>query len=54
MNPRFPQEEPSADLRTAARAAREMYVALVHEGFTEDEALTILGHVIKGATGGGG
>jgi hypothetical protein len=42
----FPLEEPSAALREAARAVREIFVALVNEGFTEQQALIIVGQVL--------
>lgn len=38
--------EPSADLRQAANAIRQMYIALTLEGFTEHQALVIVGQVI--------
>lgn len=41
-------EEASADMRSAARTLRDMYVALVAEGFTVPEALAIIGHAING------
>lgn len=44
-------EEASAEMRTAARALRDMYVALIAEGFTVSEALTIIGHAISGNGG---
>lgn len=44
--------EPSADLRTFANQMRQMFVALVAEGFTRDEALVVIGHVISSVTGG--
>lgn len=47
------QEEPSADMRQLARTYRDMYVALIAEGFSPSEALSIMGHVISGAFGGG-
>lgn len=40
--------EPSADLRQAASAMRQMFVALVNEGFSETEALQIIGHILRG------
>lgn len=46
---RYPDEEPSADIRQAASAVRQMFVALVQDGFTESQALVIVGHMI--ATG---
>jgi hypothetical protein len=42
------REEASADMRAAARAMRDMYVALIAEGFTVMEALAIIGHAISG------
>jgi hypothetical protein len=38
--------EPSADTRQAAHQVRELYVALLAEGFTPREALVIIGQVI--------
>lgn len=45
-------EEPSADMREFARICRDMYVGLLQEGFTEREALDILGRVIAAQIGG--
>ena len=33
--------EPSADMRTLARGLKDMYEALVAEGFSERQAITI-------------
>lgn len=44
--------EPSADLRLMASAFMQMYVALTHEGFTENQALKIIGQVIAANSGG--
>lgn len=38
--------EPSADLRILANALMQTYVALTMEGFTEDQALVIIGQII--------
>ena len=38
--------EPRADLRAAAIHLHELFVALTNEGFTEGQALTILGQVL--------
>ena len=46
------REEPSASMRTAARTMRDLFVALLHEGFTERQALTIVGYAV--AAGGKG
>lgn len=40
--------EPSAQLREAANAMRQMFVALIDEGFSEAEALQIIGHILRG------
>lgn len=39
--------EPSADMRYAANALREMFIALLNEGFSEDQALAIIGHIMR-------
>lgn len=38
--------EPNADFRIAARTMFEMFTALVDEGFTEGQALVIVGQMI--------
>ena len=38
--------EASADQRVFAKQFREMYLALVEEGFTEQQALVIIGQII--------
>ncbi len=45
--------EPSAELRTAARQLREYYVALIRDGFSETEALRIIGMILSGQSGKG-
>lgn len=40
--------EPRAELRSAAAHMRELYLALTGEGFTEHQALRILGAMIAG------
>jgi hypothetical protein len=47
---RRPKREPSADLRQAAAGMAELFTALSDEGFTEAQALTILGQVIASQT----
>lgn len=44
MNP----VEPSADIREGAHHLRQIYVALVSEGFTIDEALKIISFMLPG------
>ena len=39
--------EPAAAMRVAAATVREMYIALIHEGFTEDQALRVVGHILE-------
>lgn len=34
--------EPSADIREAASALWQLYTALIHEGFSEEQAMTIV------------
>jgi hypothetical protein len=38
--------EPSAEHRQAAAQLRQMFVALVNEGFTEHQALVIIGQML--------
>lgn len=49
-----PPREPSSDLRQAASYLRQMFVALCNEGFTEGQALRIIGHSLAAASGKGG
>jgi len=44
--------EPSAVLRQAAKGLHEMFVALVNEGFSETQAMHILGVMLAAQTGG--
>lgn len=41
-----PSYEPSADARIFARQIRDWFLGLVGEGFTEAQALTILGTML--------
>lgn len=45
----IPPVEPSADMRVLARNLRQMYVALVAEEFTTDEALGLIAIVLRGS-----
>lgn len=45
--------EPSADIRKAAHQLREMYIALLLEGFTEAQALRMIGYAMSGGSNGG-
>lgn len=45
--------EPSADLRQLASTMRQTFVALTDEGFTEQQALQIIGALLA-ANGKGG
>lgn len=40
--------EPSADLRLMASTLWQMFIALQTEGFSEKQALTIIGEIIAG------
>lgn len=44
--------EASADLRVFAKQAREMFLALVDEGFSEQQALVIIGQMMGAAIAG--
>jgi hypothetical protein len=44
--------EPAADLRQLASVLRQTYLAPVQEGFTEQQALAIIGQILA-AHGGG-
>lgn len=44
--------EPSADMREAANGLRQLYVALTNEGFSDQQALVIIGQILA-ANGGG-
>ncbi|MEU8136592.1 hypothetical protein [Streptodolium elevatio] len=46
--------EPAADLRQMASQLRQMFVALMNEGFTEKQALVIIGQCIAAGTAQGG
>ena len=39
-------QEPTADIRTLANGLRQVYVALTNEGFTEQQALIIIGQML--------
>lgn len=44
-------EEASAGMRVLARTLRDMYVALTAEGFTEQQALNMVGTALAAFTG---
>jgi hypothetical protein len=46
---KFPTTEPSSEMRNAAKMHRQYFVALVQEGFTESQALQILGYMLSAA-----
>lgn len=43
--------EPSANMREMANNLRQMYLALVYEGFTEQQALIVIGQILGAARG---
>ena len=45
--------EPSADLRVMASSLWQMYVALTAEGFSEQQALTVIAYFIAASKIGG-
>lgn len=45
--------EPSADIRAAAHSIREIFLALVMEGFDERQPLIIVGQVLASQGGNG-
>jgi hypothetical protein len=45
--------EPSADLRQFAANMHQMFIALVNEGFTEQQALAVIGGWLAAVLGGG-
>ena len=46
--------EPSAEMRQLANVLRQMYVALLDQGFTVPEALQIIGYTLAANAGKGG
>ncbi len=44
--------EPAADLRAFATVVHQLYVALTEEGFTESQALIVVGVVVSSQLGG--
>lgn len=44
--------EPTADAREFAKACHQIFVALTLEGFTEQQALIIIGQMIAANQGG--
>lgn len=46
------KREPSAAVRMAASGVREVFVSLVDEGFTEQQALDILSRLLAAQQGG--
>lgn len=49
-----PPVEPSADLRQFASGVRQMYVALINEGFTERQALAVIGTALAASINSSG
>ena len=52
MKPDRHATEPDADQRVAARVFYTQFCAFVQEGFTEDQALKLIGMMIMGAQSG--
>lgn len=47
-------QEPNADMRVLASTFRQMYLALVQEGFTKSEAMTLIALTIQSIIAKGG
>jgi hypothetical protein len=45
-------QEPTAEIRQAASFVRQWFIGLINEGFTEQQALVIIGQMIVGGSGG--
>ena len=45
--------EPAADMRVLANTIRQVYVALMQEGFNNQQALVIVGQILAGQMKGG-
>lgn len=45
--------EPAADKRQAAHELREMFLALIQEDFSEQQALVIIGQILAAGVKGG-
>ena len=46
--------EPNAEMRVGAKTLRQMFLALIQEGFTEQQALVIIGQCIAANSGPNG
>jgi len=49
-----PPMEPAAEIRRLANAVRQVYVALINEGFSEAQALTVVGQILIANAGKAG
>jgi len=45
--------EPNADMRVMANALRQMFLALIQEGFNEQQAMQIVGVTLAASFGNG-
>lgn len=45
-----PRVEPDAETRAAAKSCWATYIALTEEGFTESQALQIIGYILAGGS----
>ena len=50
IDPKDPRIEPNAEMRTLASALWQMFTALTQQGFTEAQALVIIGQTLAAAT----
>lgn len=44
--------EPAAGMRSAGREIHQLFVSLTQAGFSEDQALKIIGHMLANTNGG--
>lgn len=51
-DPLFPDEEPTPEIMVMARNLRQMFVALLQTGFTENQAMYVIGITISTAAAG--
>lgn len=53
MTSNNPPREPSADLRQMASMLHQTFAALMQEGFTEAQALQVIGQILAAHSRGG-
>jgi hypothetical protein len=51
-DPTFPDREPPAEIREMAKQMHYIYVAMIHAGFTEEQAMHLLATSLSTALAG--